>query len=187
MGTLTVWMQVSLDGYAEGPGGALDWPIVEAELNRFFVDELRDSAAFLYGRTVYQMMAGFWPIADQLPDSTPAQSDYAQLWRPMPKYVVSRTLEAAEWSATVLPDADDAVRQVVRDADGSVVFFGGPNTGRQLLAGGLVDELRLFVHPVVLGGGTRLLPDLSERQSLDLVATRTFPPGVVHLHYRARR
>jgi dihydrofolate reductase len=60
-------------------------------------------------------------------------------------------------------------------------------TGRPLLASGLVDELRLFVHPVVLGGGSRLLPDLTERQALDLVGTRTFPPGVVHLHYRARR
>jgi dihydrofolate reductase len=186
MSTLTLWMQISLDGYAEGPEGAFDWPVVESELNQYFVDQLRDSAAFLYGRTVYQMMAGFWPIADQLPNSTPAQVAYAQIWRPMPKYVFSHTLGEADWNTTIV-DADltEAVTALKNDTQGPLVFFGGPHTAHQLLEHGLVDELRLFTHPVVLGGGTRLLPDLKERLPLTLVQARTFPPGVVHLHYRA--
>ncbi|MGI8870228.1 MAG: dihydrofolate reductase family protein [Mycobacteriales bacterium] len=84
---IIVWMQSSLDGFTCGPNGEFDWPMVGDELHTYFVTTLRHAGLFVYGRTVFETMAAYWPIADTLPDSTPNQVAYAQIWRPMPKAV----------------------------------------------------------------------------------------------------
>lgn len=188
MQTLGLWMQMSLDGYAEGPDHAFDWPVVGAELQQYFVDELRDSSAFLYGRRVYEGMAAFWPSADADPSFPPYFAQYARIWRPMPKVVFSRTLEHAEWNTRIVADdVAGAVDELKRQAGNGLVLFGGPDVVATFVRLGLVDEYRLFVHPVVLGGGTPLFPTLEDRLALDLVESRTFDGAVTHLRYRARR
>jgi len=102
MRRVSLWMQMSLDGYTEGPNGEFDWPIVNKELHTYFVDELRAMGAFLYGRKVYDGMVAFWPTADTDPSSTALQAEYARVWKPMPKIVFSRTLKHVEWNTTVV-------------------------------------------------------------------------------------
>lgn len=170
---ITLWMQVSLDGYAAGPGGALDWPVVDEELHGHFVAELRQADAFHYGRKVFEMMAAFWPTADEMPGATHNQAEYARIWRPMPKRVYSRTLDGDPgWNATVAPE--------IRPADGHNVLFGGPEIAARFIEQGLIDEYRLFIHPVALGGGAPLFAD---RSNLKLVSARTFDSAVVAVRY----
>jgi dihydrofolate reductase len=187
MGNVTLWMQISLDGRTHGPHGELDWPIVEPELHQYFNDELRTASTFLYGRKVYEGMAAFWPTADQDPVGSPRLAEYAQIWKPMPKLVFSRTLEQANWNARVVSEnIADEVAQLKR-SHGNHLLFGGADIASTFIRLGLVDDYRLFVHPVVLGAGTRLFGDLDERVQLELVASRTFDGAVVHAHYRPVR
>jgi dihydrofolate reductase len=180
---IVVWMQSSLDGRTQGPNGEFDWPIVGPELHARFVETLADAGLFLYGRRVFEMMAGYWPIADELPDSTPMQVAYAKIWKPMPKLVFSRSLEAADWNATVVREVDERVRDTVRGAAGDAYLFGGAEVVSEFARRDLVEEYQLFVHPVVLGGGATLFPSLADRQDMTLVDSRTYDGRVVALRY----
>jgi len=183
--TVTLWMQMSLDGYAEGPDGAFDWPVVTPELQRMFVDELGTVSAFLYGRKVYEGMAAFWPTADEVAGMSAETAEYARIWKPMPKVAFSRTLEHADWNTRIVRDDVAAAVNELKQRDGNgLVLFGGPNIVSTFVELGLIDEYRLFVHPVTLGGGTPLFPHSGTRQKLELVESRTFPGGVTDLHYR---
>lgn len=185
MRTLSLWMQMSLDGYTEGPNGELGRPRLGPQLHGYVVDELRQMGTFLYGRKVYQMMAAYWPTADTDPSSNVYQVAYAKVWKQMPKVVFSRTLADAGWNTSVI--ADDmavAVTKLKEQPGGPLVFLGGARTAAQLVRSDLIDAYRIFVHPVVLGGGTRLFPDAAARAGLRLVETCEFDSAVVQLHYR---
>jgi dihydrofolate reductase len=121
-----------------------------------------------------------------LPGSTPNTVAYSQIWKPMPKAVVSRTLTGAEWNATVVADPV-RVRDLADTADGDSYVFGGSRTVAALAEADLVDEYQIFVHPVVLGGGTPFFPPLTDRQPMALLESRTFDGRVAGLRYgRAR-
>lgn len=186
MQQLTLWMQMSLDGYGNGPGGAFDWPVLETDLQWHMIERLEKAGGFVYGRRVFEMMAGFWPTADTVPGLGEFHAEFARIWRPMPKFVVSRSLERADWNSTVLPGGDGLAEQVerVKEQDGAGLYcFGGPQLATQLAGHGLVDVYQLFVHPVVLGGGAKIFADLPARLGLALAEARTFGGGVVSLRY----
>src|ERR1051326_8324570 len=104
MGNIVWMMSISLDGFFEGPNHELDWQLVDDELHQHFNDVLRPMAGFLDGRVTYELMASFWPTADQDPRSTAPMREFAGIWREMPKIVYSRTLEAsdAQWNTRVV-------------------------------------------------------------------------------------
>lgn len=183
---IIVWMQSSLDGYTAGPHGEFDWPQIGDEVHTHFVTTLRDAGLFVYGRTVFEMMAGYWPVADTLPDSTPNQIAYSQIWKPMPKAVLSRALTHADWNATVVGDPTQ-IRTLANAADGDTYVFGGSQTVASLATADLIDEYQIFVHPVLLGGGTPFFPPLAERRQMTLVDTRTFDHAVAGLRYTRTR
>jgi len=185
MRRVSLWMQMSLDGYTEGPNGEFDWPIVNKELHTYFVDELRAMGAFLYGRKVYDGMVAFWPTADTDPSSTALQAEYARVWKPMPKIVFSRTLKHVEWNTTVVGEnIMEQITKLKQQPGGGLVLFGGADIASTFMRLDLIDEYRLFVHPVVLGGGTPLFPPSDERAKLTLVEARTFDSVVVHVRYQ---
>jgi dihydrofolate reductase len=184
MGNVTLWMQVSVDGFVEGPNGEFDWPVVQGELHQYFVDELGRADTFLYGRKVYEMMAYFWPTADEDPQAPEQQKDYSRLWRAMPKVALSRSLPGAEWNTRVAADAVAEVKRLRERPDTWHVVFGGAEIAGVLMQAELIDEFVLYVHPVALGGGKPLFGGLDHRLGLDLAGTRTFDPGVVQLRYR---
>jgi dihydrofolate reductase len=184
---IVVMLSVSLDGFFAGPDGELDWHRVDDEVHTHFNEVLGAMSAFLDGRVTYELMAGFWPTADVDPQSSAPMVEFARIWRDMPKLVYSRTLERADWNATVVRDVDpEEVRRLTAEPGGDMALGGADlaDTFRRL---DLVDEYRLYVHPVLVGSGRRLFGPADTPTDLRLVETRTFGNGVVLLrHERAR-
>ena len=185
MGRLVVANITSLDLYVNDVHGDFRWAEPDAELHAFVNDLERPIGTYLYGRRLYETMA-VWDTMDTASEP-PEMDDYAQQWRAADKVVYSSSLDATTTARTRLErtfDAD-AVRTLVRDAEHDV-SVGGPTLAAHAFAAGLVDDVHLFLHPVIVGGGTRALPD-GVRIDLELVDEHRFTSGVVHLHHRVRR
>jgi dihydrofolate reductase len=180
MGKLVYSAIASLDGYVNDAEGNFDWAAPDAEVHAFVNDQERPIGTYLYGRRMYETMAA-WETMD---DPEPLMRDYAEIWRAADKVVFSTTLDAVTTPRTRLERALDpeAVRALKADGDVSV---GGASLAADVLRAGLVDELQLFLNPVVVGGGTAALPD-GVRADLELLSQRRFGNGVVHVHYRVR-
>lgn len=184
MGRLIYSMSLSLDGFVETPSRSLDWVLIDEELHSFFNDEAREMSAFLYGRRMYQLMVDYWPTAETDPAATPAMLEFARIWKDTPKIVFSRTLPRVEWNSRLVRDgaAEEVAR--LKAQPGFDMAVGGPTTAATLMRAGLIDEVRLYVHPVILGAGTPFFPALDDRIGLKLLETRTFDSGVVYLRYK---
>jgi dihydrofolate reductase len=176
-------MGVSLDGFIVGPDGKFDWSAPDEELHRFHNQQTRELGAELCGRRLYQEML-YWETADQDPSASEYVLEFARLWQGLPKIVFSRTLERVEGNARLATGgvAEEVAR--LKEQPGKDLAVGGAGLASSLIELGLVDEFRLFVSPVVLGGGTRYIPALDERINLELVETRPFGSRVVYLRYR---
>jgi len=176
---------MSLDGYVADEDGNFDWAAPDEEVHTFVNDLERPVGTYLYGRRMYEVMV-YWETAHTLADQPPFMQDFAELWRAADKIVYSRTLEAVSSARTRIERAFDpeAVRRMKASA-GRDISVGGPDLAAQAIKAGLVDELHLFVTPIVVGGGKQSLPN-DVRLKLELVDERRFGSGVVHLHYRTR-
>jgi len=177
-------MMVSLDGFVEGPNQELDWSAPDQELHEFANDEAREAGAFLYGRRLYELMAEYWPTADENPSAPAYEAEFARIWRDKPKIVVSKTLDDVEWNSTLIRDnvAEEVTK--LKQQPGGDLALGGANLASSLMELGLIDEYRLLVHPIVLGSGAPFFPPLDSPIDLSLVETRTFGSGVVYLRYQ---
>ena len=173
----------SLDGYVADENGNFDWAAPDEEVHRFVNDLERPVGTYLYGRRMYEVMV-YWESAHTLADQPPFIQDFAEIWQAAHKIVYSKTLETVSSAKTRIErDFDpEAIRRMKATA-GRDITVGGPDLAAQALEAGLVDELHLFLAPVVVGGGTRSLPD-GVRLDLELLDERRFGNGTVHLHYR---
>jgi dihydrofolate reductase len=173
----------SLDGYVADESGNFDWAAPGEDVHRFVNDLERGIGTYLYGRRMYEVMAA-WETADALPEQTAATKDFAKIWQAADKIVYSKTLAAPSTARTRIEREFDreAVRRL-KESAGRDLSVGGPNLAAQALEAGLVDELQLFITPVVVGGGTQALPD-GLRLELELLEESRFDSGVVYLHYR---
>jgi len=176
-------MSVSLDGFMAGPDGELDWHLVDDELHHHFNELLGAMGAFLDGRVTYELMAGFWPTADQDPSSTGPMLEFARIWRDMPKIVFSRTLERADWNTTVVRDVDPAEIAKLKAQPGGDLALGGADLAATFLRHDLIDEYRLYVNPIILGRGRPMFQAPDATINLRLAETRPFGNGVVLLRY----
>jgi dihydrofolate reductase len=179
-------MSVSLDGFIEGPNRELDWHLVDDELHRHFNEQLGPMGAFLNGRVTHELMAEFWPMADTDAASTGPMVEYARIWRDMPKIVYSRTLDRAGWNTTVVRDVVAEEVMELKAQPGGDLSLGGADLAAAFMRLDLIDEYRLYVHPVVLGRGNRLFHRSEAAVNLRLAETRTFGNGVVLLRYERR-
>ncbi|MEU6226914.1 dihydrofolate reductase family protein [Streptomyces sp. NPDC047042] len=185
MRKVVLMMSVSLDGYFEGPNREIDWHLVDEELHRYFNQKAKAMGAFLEGRVTYQLMADFWPTYDAGADADSADPmvEFAGIWRDMPKYVFSRTLEHADWNTTIVREiVPEEIRALKAQAGGDMAV-GGAELAAEFLRHDLVDEFHLCVHPVLIGRGRPLFTDADHLTRLQLVETRTFGNGVVLLRY----
>lgn len=183
MGFVVVHMGISLDGFIAGPDGEIDWHVVDDELHQHMNDELRGAAAFFEGRVAYELMEGYWPTADVDPGATAVEREFAAIWRAVPKVVFSRTLERVGPNAELVRDVvPDEVRARVAQLDGPVVV-GGAILAAAFGEHDLVDEYRIYVHPVLIGRGRPMFPPADRRTSLRLLETRAFGNGVVLLRH----
>ncbi|MEU9301974.1 dihydrofolate reductase family protein [Streptomyces sp. NPDC048269] len=186
MRKIVLMMGVSLDGYIEGPERQIDWHVVDEELHQYFNDEVRTMGGFLSGRVTHELMADFWPTADADPANTGPMAEFAGIWRSMPKYVYSRTLPQTEarWNTTVVRDVVPAEVAALKAAPGGDLALSGAELAASFLRHDLVDAYHLCVHPVRIGRGKPLFPQVDfDPVPLRLEGTRTFGNGVVLLRY----
>jgi dihydrofolate reductase len=183
VGNIVLMMSVSADGFIEGPDRDIGWHLVDDELHRHFNEVAAAMGAFLDGRVTYELMAEFWPTADRNPESSPPMVEFARIWRDMPKVVFSRTLERADWNATVVREVvPEEIRRMQAEPGGDMAV-GGADLADEFRRHDLIDEYRLYVHPILLGQGTPLFRPADDRAELRLLETRTFGNGVVLLRY----
>jgi len=174
----------SLDGYVTDEDGNFDWAQPDEAVHAFVNDLERPIGTHLYGRRLYEVMAG-WETMHTLPDQTPETLDFAAIWQAAEKIVYSRTLQTVSSARTRIEREFDpeAIRQLKAEADRDI-SIGGATLAGEAIRAGLVDELHLLVNPIVVGGGTPSLPG-DVRWTLELLDERRFANGVVHLRYRA--
>jgi dihydrofolate reductase len=173
----------SLDGFVADENGTFDWAAPDEEVHAFINELERPVGTYLYGRRMYEVME-YWETAHILPDQPPVVQDFAKIWRAADKIVYSKTLGTVSSAKTRIERAFDpeAVRQMKAAAERDL-SVGGPELGAQAIKSGLVDEVQLFLSPVVVGGGNPSLPK-GVRLKLELLDERRFGNGVVYLHYR---
>ncbi|CAL9362214.1 putative protein YyaP [Nocardiopsis dassonvillei] len=181
MAELVHFVHQSLDGYIEGPDGEFDWPVMGPEMSEDSRALGEHADAFLYGRVTWDMMSGFWPHAERYSDD-PHDLAFAPTWRDKPKIVVSRTLDKADWNTRVVDDAGKIAD--IKAAGENLILFGGSALAADLTRHRLIDEYRVFVHPVVLGGGKPAFPAPLGRLGLALVESRVLDSQAVLLRYR---
>jgi dihydrofolate reductase len=172
----------SLDGYVEDEGGRFDWAEPDEEVHAFVNDLTRPLGTFLYGRRMYETMAG-WETDPTLAEQSPVMRDFAELWQAADKVVYSSALDTAPTARTRIERAfePEAVRRLKAEARRDLAV-GGPHLAAQAFRAGLVDECHLFLAPVVVGGGKPALPG-GVHLRLDLLDQRRFEGGMAHLRY----
>jgi dihydrofolate reductase len=173
----------SLDGFAADESGNFDWADPDAEVHTFVNDLVRPIGTHLYGRRMYEVLVA-WESDDILVDEAPYIHDFAAIWRAADKIVYSRSLESASSARTRIEhDFDpDAIRHLKATTERDITI-GGPDLAAQALRAGLVDEIQLFLNPIVVGAGNPALPD-DFRVPLELLDEHRFGNGVVYLRYR---
>ncbi len=180
-------MNVTLDGYVAAPGDDIGWGVPGPELHRWFNDRAREIGLSLYGRKLWELMSAHWPTADQQPDATPVEVEFAHIWQKTPKVVFSATLDEVNGNARLVND--DAVAEIARlkAEGGAPMEIGGAGLAGAAMRAGLIDEYQVVTHPVLIGGGTPFFSALDTWVQLRLVETRAFPDGVTLARYETRR
>ena len=176
----------SIDGYVADESGNFAWAEPDAEVHTFVNDLMRPIGTHLYGRRMYEVLVA-WESDDLLVDQPPVIHDFARTWRAADKVVYSRSLESVSSARTRIEhDFDaDAIRKLKATAERDVLI-GGPELAAEALRAGLVDEIHLFLNPIVIGAGNPALPD-DMRLPLELLEEQRFASGVVYLRYRTAR
>ena len=178
-------MGVSVDGFIADREGGFGWTVPDEELFRFHLARVRELGCHLCGRKLYETML-VWETDPSLRDSE-LHAAFADVWCALPKVVFSRTLDSVRGNARLAeaPLAEEAAAALA--GTDRNVEIGGAGLAAQAIELGLVDELRLFRYPVVVGGGTPFLPPVREHVPLELIEARTFGSRVIYERYgRAR-
>ena len=179
-------MTVSLDGYVAGSGGQMDWTVPDEELHQHFNDLEREIDVALYGRRLYEDMATFWPTADEGSSAPTYIAEYAKIWRAQPKVVFSTTLNQVGWNSTLVRGNIVEEVEKLKRQPGKTMSVGGLGLAATFMQYDLIDEYRLYLSPIVLGGGKPMFPPLQDRIELELIETRNFSGGVTLLRYQRR-
>ncbi len=187
MGKLTYGMNLSVDGYVAAENGDIGWSDPHLELHQYWNDQVRETAVSLYGRKLYELMSAHWPTADQAPDVSLVEAEFARSWRAMPKVVFSKTLTSVDWNSRLERGDVVAVARTLKAETDGVIDVAGPTLAAPLVRAGLVDEFHVVVHPTAVGGGLPFFPPLEGHIKLELVENRTFQSGAVLLRYAAVR
>jgi dihydrofolate reductase len=182
MGKLVLFNMMSLDGFFEGPSGEIDWHNVDSEFNEFAIEQLNSAAALVFGRKTYELMASYWPDNDIVNDDPVV----AGLMNNIPKFVFSKTLRDTDWNNTKLinEDAPDACRELKKNFHKDIFIFGSAQLASSLIDAGLIDEFRIMINPVILGGGKSLFRQHGGRIKLSLIRTKAFSSGNVMCVYK---
>lgn len=182
MGKLVLFNMMSLDGFFEGPSGNIDWHNVDSEFNEFAIEQLNNAAALVFGRKTYELMASYWTGADALKDDPVV----AGLMNNIPKYVFSKTLWKTDWKNTNLinEDALNVCRELKKNLHNDIFIFGSSQLASSLIDAGLIDEFRVMINQVILGGGKSLFKLRTGSIKLSLKRTMVFSSGNILCVYK---
>ncbi len=178
-------MSVSVDGFITDRDGDFGWSVPSDETFRFHIEQVRELGGFLCGRRLYETMV-VWETDPSMRDNEP-EAEFADLWCAIPKIVFSRTLDSVQGNARLAEASLAEEAAAALGATDKDVAIGGAGLAAQAVELGLVDELRMFRYPVVIGGGTPFLPPVTEEVPLDLIETRTIGSRVIYERYRRAR
>ncbi|HSJ53821.1 MAG TPA: dihydrofolate reductase family protein [Anaerolineae bacterium] len=183
MKRLIMWNLITLDGFFEGPQSwQIDWheTVWGEELERFSLEQLASADLLLFGRVTYEGMANYWPSATD---------EIAGIMNSIAKVVFSTTLERADWNNTTLVngDAEKRVAELKQQPGKDILIFGSANLASTLARNGLIDEYRLAVTPLILGGGNPLFKPSPYQARLRLLEARPLKTGAVILRYEPER
>ena len=182
MRKMAVFTNVSVDGYIADRDGNFDFAIADAELHELAVAFLRESDLIIFGRKTYQLMADAWPSFPKDPSSPAFMVTFANTLNPMRKILFSKTLETVGWNTKLKREIDPEELRRLKAEPGKDIAVGGADVAQQLMRQGLLDEIQLLVHPVILGGGKPFFGDVPLK--LELLRTKVLGSGAVLLHYR---
>ncbi len=175
----------SLDGFIETADGSLDWSSVDEEIHRHF-NALEDSIDIqLYGRRLYETMVSYWPTADQDPTLPDYELEYARIWNSKERIVFSNTLTEVSYNSRLFSGDITTEITKLKQQPGKDMVVGGATLAATFMRLGLIDEYRVYIHPIILGGGKPMFAPLDKRIGLQLVETHTFSNGIVLLKYQA--
>ncbi len=178
-------MSVSLDGYITDREGAFGWGVPSDEQFAFHLAQVRELGGFLLGRRLYETML-VWETDPSMRDDE-LRAAFADAWSAIPKVVFSRTLDSIQGNARLAEASVAEEAAAALDATDNDVAIGGAGLAAAAIELGLIDELRMFRYPVVVGGGTSFLPPVTEQVPLDLIETRTFGSRVIYERHRRAR
>lgn len=175
----------SLDGYFEGPNRDINWHHVDEEFNDFAIQQTGEFGALLFGRVTYELMASYWPTESAKRDDP----EVAGLMNSLPKVVFSNTLDKVEWENTKLVKGNYAeeVSKLKEQPGKDIAIFGSSDLAVALIDLGLIDEFRIMVNPIVLGGGKPILHGIKSQLELKLIKVKQFKSGNVLLYYEPRK
>lgn len=176
-------MGASLDGYVEDPSGSIDWSAPSEEVHRIANEETRAMSAFVFGRRLYEMMEPYWPdVAADPGDASEVEVEFARAYMETPRIVVSDSLETVGEDVRLVPRSEGRaeIERLKRESDG---FFevGGPTLAGSVVD--LIDEFRMWINPIALGGGKPYFPAGAADLRLRLAENRTCEGGVLYLRY----
>ena len=175
-------MNPSLDGFIAGPDGSFDWSAPDEELPRFHNERVRALGGHVLGRRLYETMV-YWETAGEDPSASEHELEFARMWKGLPKIVFSTTLDEVEGNARL---ARGSLAKELAQAPNGIVSVGGASIAAQCMEQDLIDEFRMFVVPVLLGGGTPYFPHLAAQRELELLESRVFPRAIYQCWGRPR-
>lgn len=186
------FMHLSLDGFAAGPGGEMDWITVNEEIFEHVEKRIRKTNAALYGRVTYEMMEGYWPGAGERPGASRHDINHSAWYGQAGKIVLSRTLKPEGLNNTTiirdnLSEEINRIKESGTDPAEEILLFGSPGATHSLMQHDLIDGYWLFVNPVILGKGIPLFEGIRDKTRLTLLNTKTFSSGVTELDYLLKR
>lgn len=175
-------MTVSLDGYIAGPDGSIDWSAPDEELFLLHTQRVQDTGVQLCGRRLYETML-YWETVEER-TLTAEYAKFAQIWKNLPKIVFSTTLQHVAGNARLFKNSVAEEVSKLKEQPGKDIAVGGASLAHACMKLGLIDEWRLFVSPIILGGGTPCLYPLEKRINMELIETKTFGSRIVYLRYK---
>ena len=189
MRKVVLFMHMSLDGFAAGPNGELNFLTYDGELQQYAAELVKTVGSPVYGRTTYQLMESYWPTVLTKPNADRHALEHAQWVENVPKIVFSKTLNEVTWNNTRLikDNIEEEVKKLKHRPGKDLVIFGSPGLSHTFMKLGLIDEYKLTVHPVIVGNGLSVFKNNSTKSSLKLLDSKTLKSGVVTLHYETIR
>ncbi|MGE5448844.1 MAG: dihydrofolate reductase family protein [Bacteroidales bacterium] len=185
MKKVVAFMHVSLDGYAAGPNGEMDWIKVDEEMFDFVATLISESEIALYGRVTYELMESYWPTAADQPNASKHDIEHAEWYKKVKKVVVSKTMKDEKHpnTAIIRDNFSENINALKQETENDIILFGSPSVARALTAENLVEVYWLFVNPILLGKGKKMFDVTGASIPLRLLTSKTFASGVICLQY----